>query len=39
MYQFFDYYLKDEPAPEWMVHGVPAVEKGLNDGLELIKED
>jgi dipeptidyl aminopeptidase/acylaminoacyl peptidase len=39
MYQFFDYYLKDEPAPEWMVHGIPAVEKGLNDGLELIKED
>jgi dipeptidyl aminopeptidase/acylaminoacyl peptidase len=39
MYQFFDYYLKDEPAPEWMIHGVPAVEKGLNDGLELIKED
>jgi dipeptidyl aminopeptidase/acylaminoacyl peptidase len=39
MYQFFDHYLKDEPAPEWMIHGVPAVEKGLNDGLELIKED
>ncbi|MFT5833256.1 MAG: dipeptidyl aminopeptidase/acylaminoacyl peptidase [Cognaticolwellia sp.] len=39
MYQFFDHYLKDEPAPEWMIKGVPAVEKGLNDGLELIKED
>ena len=39
MYQFFDHYLKDEPAPEWMVKGVPAVEKGLNDGLQLITDD
>lgn len=39
MYQFFDYYLKDAPAPEWMIHGVPAVEKGLNDGLQLITND
>lgn len=38
MYQFFDHYLKDAPAPEWMVHGVPAVEKGLNDGLQLITD-
>lgn len=26
--QFFDYYLKDAPAPKWMVEGWPAVEKG-----------
>ena len=38
MYQFFDHYLKDEPAPEWMINGVPAVEKGLNDGLQLIND-
>ena len=38
MYQFFDHYLKDAPAPEWMIHGVPAVEKGLNDGLQLITD-
>ena len=39
MYQFFDHYLKDEPAPEWMINGVPAVEKGLNDGLQFITDD
>jgi len=30
--QFFDHYLKGEKAPEWMVKGVPAVEKGINTG-------
>lgn len=34
--QFFDYYLKDSPKPIWMERGVPAIEKGINQGLELI---
>ena len=38
MAQFFDYYLKDAPQPVWMKRGVPAIEKGINQGLELIKE-
>jgi dipeptidyl aminopeptidase/acylaminoacyl peptidase len=33
--QFFDHYLKEKPMPQWMKEGVPAVEKGLNMGLEL----
>lgn len=28
MMQFFDHYLKDEPAPEWMTQGLPAIMKG-----------
>ncbi len=32
MFQFFNHYLKDEPAPEWMIKGVPAIEKGENLG-------
>ena len=39
MQQYFDYYLKDEPMPEWMYRGIPAIEKGINDGQRLIKED
>ncbi|NAS30758.1 prolyl oligopeptidase family serine peptidase [Flavobacteriaceae bacterium R38] len=35
MAQFFDYYLKGEPMPVWMQRGVPAIEKGINQGLEL----
>lgn len=27
MLQFFDHYLMDKPAPEWMTHGVPFIEK------------
>ncbi len=38
MNQFFDHYLKDAPMPEWMKKGVPAVEKGINKGLGLVKE-
>jgi dipeptidyl aminopeptidase/acylaminoacyl peptidase len=34
MQQFFDHYLKDAPAPRWMVEGVPAIEKGETLGLE-----
>ena len=36
MYQFYDHYLKDEPAPEWMLKGIPAVDKGKKDGYKLI---
>jgi dipeptidyl aminopeptidase/acylaminoacyl peptidase len=28
MQQFFDTKLKGAPAPDWMVHGIPAVDKG-----------
>lgn len=35
MRQFFDYYLKDIPAPKWMVEGIPAIDKGILNGLEL----
>jgi hypothetical protein len=35
MTQFFDHYLKGAPAPKWMVEGIPAKMKGIDDGLEL----
>jgi acetyl esterase/lipase len=35
MMQFFDHYLKDEPAPVWMTDGIPAVKKGIEKGFEL----
>ncbi|MDN3205876.1 alpha/beta hydrolase family protein [Algoriphagus sediminis] len=35
MAQFFDHYLKGAPKPVWMERGVPALEKGINQGLEL----
>jgi hypothetical protein len=38
MAQFFDYYLKAAPMPVWMDRGVPAVEKGINQGLELMRK-
>ncbi len=34
--QFFDYYLKGAAKPVWMDRGVPAIEKGINQGLDLI---
>ena len=39
--QFFDHYLKGAPMPVWMKSGVPAIEKGINQGYELTpkKED
>ncbi|MBJ6369076.1 alpha/beta hydrolase family protein [Snuella sedimenti] len=37
MAQFFDHYLKAAPKPVWMERGVPAVEKGINQGYELLK--
>jgi dipeptidyl aminopeptidase/acylaminoacyl peptidase len=39
MQQFFDHYLKGEPKPVWMDRGVPAIEKGINQGLELLEAD
>jgi len=36
MSQFFDYYLKGAAKPVWMERGVPAIEKGINQGLELM---
>lgn len=32
--QFFDHYLKEKPAPEWMNTGVPAKLKGVDRGLQ-----
>ena len=38
MAQFFDYYLKDAPKPKWMQRGVPAIEKGIHQGYELLED-
>ena len=38
MAQFFDYYLKGAKKPVWMERGVPAIEKGINQGYELIQD-
>ncbi len=37
--QFFDYYLKASPKPVWMKRGVPAIEKGINQGYEYVGDD
>lgn len=39
MQQFFDHYLKDAPMPTWMQRGVPALEKGILQGLEPVQSD
>jgi dipeptidyl aminopeptidase/acylaminoacyl peptidase len=36
MAQFFDHYLKGVQKPVWMERGVPAIEKGVNQGYELL---
>jgi len=36
MQQFFDHYLQSAHKPVWMERGVPAIEKGINQGLELL---
>ncbi len=36
MMQFFNYYLKDEPAPVWLTKGIPAIKKGKTLGYETI---
>ncbi len=33
--QFFDHYLKEKPAPKWMIEGVPAIDKGVDYGFDL----
>jgi len=35
--QFFDHYLKGAAMPEWMSKGIPAVNKGIDMGYELVK--
>ena len=39
MQQFFDHYLQDAPMPSWMKRGVPAIEKGILQGYELMEQD
>jgi hypothetical protein len=36
--QFFDHYLKDSACPRWMLYGIPASMKGIDNGYELVKE-
>lgn len=36
--QFFDYYLKDAPMPEWMKNGIPATRKGQEMGTGYVTE-
>lgn len=38
MSQFFDHYLMGQAKPLWMVEGVPAMEMGIDQGLELSEE-
>ncbi|WP_053977824.1 alpha/beta hydrolase family protein [Mangrovimonas xylaniphaga] len=35
--QYFDYFLKGAPKPLWMEKGVPAIEKGVEQGYELLE--
>jgi dipeptidyl aminopeptidase/acylaminoacyl peptidase len=37
LYQYFEHYLKDAPAPAWMTDGLPMMEKGINQKLEIGK--
>lgn len=37
MMQFFDHYLKGDPAPVWMTKGLPRVHKGKDMGYQLDK--
>jgi hypothetical protein len=32
MYQFFDHFLKNQPAPLWLKDGIPAIDKGVVNG-------
>lgn len=38
MMQFFDHFLKGEPAPQWMMKGLPRTQKGKNLGYSLENE-
>jgi dipeptidyl aminopeptidase/acylaminoacyl peptidase len=33
--QYFDHFLKNQPAPKWMTQGIPAMLKGKYQGFEL----
>ncbi len=33
--QFYDYFLKNAPPPKWMIEGIPAARKGVENGLSL----
>jgi dipeptidyl aminopeptidase/acylaminoacyl peptidase len=35
MFQFFEHFLLDKPAPKWLIEGIPAVKKGKELGLEV----
>nr|MDA3906210.1 prolyl oligopeptidase family serine peptidase [Bacteroidales bacterium] len=35
--QFFDHYLKGDAMPKWMKEGIPATDKGIQMGYELVK--
>ena len=37
MQQFFDHYLQGAAEPAWMKKGIPAIEKGVNKGYELME--
>ncbi|MFN3555732.1 MAG: alpha/beta hydrolase family protein [Bacteroidales bacterium] len=37
MYQFFDHYLKDEPAPRWLQQGRPFIDRNRTDAYELME--
>lgn len=37
--QFYDHFLKDKPAPVWMVNGIPAIDKGKYDAYDLVEEE
>jgi hypothetical protein len=37
MRQFFDYYLMNQPAPRWLLEGIPATVKGKELRYELIE--
>ncbi|MCT4562140.1 MAG: prolyl oligopeptidase family serine peptidase [Crocinitomicaceae bacterium] len=39
MRQFFDHYLLEQPAPRWLVDGLPATVKGKELRYELIEEE
>ncbi|MEA3451384.1 MAG: prolyl oligopeptidase family serine peptidase, partial [Bacteroidota bacterium] len=38
MKQYFDHYLKNEPAPKWLIQGILAIDKGKDFGYELIED-
>jgi len=39
MMQFYNHYLKNEPAPIWMTKGIPAIKKGKTLGYEINKTE